>query len=81
MNAVLPGHTLTDRQIHLAELRSEREGITVDEALARQGAAVPVGRLATAAEIGDAIAFLASERAAYISGVSLVVDGGLTRTG
>ena len=81
VNAVLPGHTLTDRQIHLAELRSERERITVEQALERQGAAVPVGRLATAAEIGDAIAFLASERAAYISGVSLVVDGGLTRMG
>ncbi|MER3496896.1 MAG: hypothetical protein C4320_09140 [Armatimonadota bacterium] len=43
VNAVLPGHTLTDRQRHLADLRAEQEGITADEALARQGSARDAG--------------------------------------
>jgi 3-oxoacyl-[acyl-carrier protein] reductase len=79
VNCVLPGHTLTDRQRHLAEIRAEKESITPDEALARQGAEVPIGRLATPEEIAAAVVFLASVPAAYISGTSLLVDGGLVR--
>lgn len=79
VNAVLPGHTLTDRQRHLADLRAERENITQDEALVRQAAEVPVGRLGKPEEIAAAVAFLCSEQAAYVSGESLLVDGGLTR--
>lgn len=81
VNAVLPGHTLTDRQTHLAEIRAAREGITVSEALQRQAEAVPMRRLANPEETADAIAFLCSERASYVTGVSLLVDGGLTRAG
>ena len=79
VNCVLPGHTLTDRQRHLAEIRAENESITPDEALARQGAEVPIGRLATPEEIAAAVVFLASVPAAYISGTSLLVDGGLVK--
>ena len=78
VNGVLPGHTLTDRQRHLAEIRAEKESITPEEALVKQGAEVPVGRLATPDEVAAAVAFLCSTRAAYISGTSLLVDGGLT---
>lgn len=80
VNSVLPGHTMTDRQTHLAEIRAEREAITVDEALALQAASVPMGRLAEAAEIASAVAYLCSAQAGYITGVNLLVDGGLTRT-
>jgi len=79
VNAILPGHTLTDRQTHLAEIRAARDAITVEEALARQAAEVPVGRLADPAEIADAAVFLASQRASYITGVNLLVDGGLVK--
>ncbi|MCH8979232.1 MAG: SDR family oxidoreductase [Armatimonadetes bacterium] len=79
VNSVLPGHTMTDRQLHLAEVRAERQGITPEEALKRQAEEVPVGRLADASEIAAAVAFLCSERAAYITGVNLLVDGGLVR--
>jgi 3-oxoacyl-[acyl-carrier protein] reductase len=79
VNSVLPGHTLTDRQIHLAEIRSTRDGISVDEALVRQAAEIPMKRMATTAEIAAAVAFLCSQQAAYITGTNLLVDGGLTR--
>lgn len=77
VNAVLPGHAMTDRQTHLAEIRAAREGITVQEALERQAQLVPMSRLGRPQEIADAVAFLASDRASYITGVSLLVDGGL----
>lgn len=80
VNAVLPGHTLTDRQRHLAEIRAGKEGITLEQALEKQGQEVPVGRLAQPEEIAAAVAFLCSAPASYVTGVSLLVDGGLTKS-
>lgn len=79
VNEVLPGHTLTDRQLHLAEVRSEKLGISKEEALQKQAEEVPMKRLATAGEIAAAIVFLCSHPAAYITGTNLLVDGGLTK--
>jgi 3-oxoacyl-[acyl-carrier protein] reductase len=79
VNSVLPGHTLTDRQRHLAEIRAARESISPEEALRKQGSEVPVGRLAEPEEIAAAVAFLCSATASYVTGVNLLVDGGLTR--
>jgi 3-oxoacyl-[acyl-carrier protein] reductase len=79
VNGVLPGHTLTDRQRHLAEVRSKRDNISAEEALDRQGKEVPVGRLATPEEVASAIVYLCSTQAAYVTGESLLVDGGLTK--
>lgn len=80
VNGVLPGHTLTDRQRHLAKLRAEREEISEEEALERAGREVPIGRLAQPDEIAAAIAFLCSAPASYVTGTSLLVDGGITKT-
>jgi 3-oxoacyl-[acyl-carrier protein] reductase len=79
VNGVLPGHTLTDRQRHLAQVRSERGEGTPEEILEKTGASTPVGRLADPAEIANAIAFFCSAGASYVTGTSLVVDGGLTK--
>ncbi len=80
VNAVLPGNTLTDRQTHLAEVRARAQGITPDEVMERSARAIPLGRMAEPREIADAVVYLASERASYITGVSLLVDGGVCQT-
>ena len=80
VNAVLPGHVLTDRQTHLNEIRSREEGISVEEYAARVQKSVPLGRYAQPEEIGDVVAFLCSERASYLTGVSLAVDGGVIQS-
>jgi 3-oxoacyl-[acyl-carrier protein] reductase len=80
VNGVLPGNTLTDRQRHLAEIRAEKEGGSVDEALVRIAEGHPMKRLAQPNEIGDVIAFLCSQQASFLSGQSICVDGGATST-
>jgi 3-oxoacyl-[acyl-carrier protein] reductase len=76
VNALLPGHVMTDRQVHLGEVKSKAEGISLEAYFQRTAAAIPAGRMGQPREIGDAVAFLCSERAAYITGASLQVDGG-----
>ena len=79
VNGVLPGHTLTDRQLHLAEIRSNRDGITPEEALNLQASEVPMKRLGKPEEIAAAIAFFCGLPGAYVTGTSLLVDGGMTK--
>ena len=77
VNAILPGNILTDRQTHLAELRSQKDGTTLESYYQKVSATIPVGRLGNPAEVGEVIAFLCSERASYITGTSIQVDGGI----
>lgn len=79
VNGVLPGHTLTDRQLHLAEVRAKNLGGTPEEMLKRQAEEVPMKRLAKPEEIASAVAYLCGTGASYITGVNLLVDGGLTK--
>ena len=76
VNNACPGPTTTDRAIELAGARAAKKGITVDEELAQTCKSIPLGRLARPEEQAAAVAFLASEPAGYITGVSLLVDGG-----
>ena len=77
INAVLPGHVLTDRQIELNEIRSKQEGVSLEEYANRTVRSIPIGRYGEPREIGDVVAFLASERAGYLTGTSIAVDGGI----
>jgi 3-oxoacyl-[acyl-carrier protein] reductase len=77
VNAVLPGHVLTDRQIELNEIRSKQEGVSLEAYAARVEASIPIGRYGQPREIGEVVAFLASERASYVTGATIQVDGGL----
>lgn len=79
VNNILPGYTRTDRVEQLSEATAKREGITRDAALGRWESEIPMGRLGEPAEFAALAAFLASERASYITGQSIAVDGGWIR--
>ncbi|NGM44657.1 SDR family oxidoreductase [Rhodobacter sp. SGA-6-6] len=76
-NIVLPGRVATQRITFLDEQRAKREGRSLEEVQAASTGTIPVGRYGRPEEYGDAVAFLASERASYITGTVLRVDGGL----
>ncbi|HYM60433.1 MAG TPA: SDR family oxidoreductase [Thermoanaerobaculia bacterium] len=80
VNAILPGHYLTGRQQHLAEIRAKEQGITPEQYLEKAVESIPLGRYGRPEELGDAIAFLCSERASFITGTSMQVDGGQIRS-
>lgn len=79
VNNVLPGFTITGRLDAIFNARVEKSGATRAAVEADAKAEIPLGRFAEAAEIADAILFLCSPAAGYISGVSLPVDGGRLR--
>lgn len=76
-NTVCPGYTGTDRLRELAKKRAEAAGKTPEEAMADFGKSAPVGRVGRPDELAALITFLASERAAYITGTAIPVDGGV----
>ncbi|MBY4948031.1 SDR family oxidoreductase [Cupriavidus respiraculi] len=78
VNAVNPAATHTERLQQGLEAEAALNGVTVEQMLARANARVPLGRLATPEEIADAVLFLASARASYISGAVLSMDGATT---
>ncbi len=80
VNNVAPGYTLTDRQDYLAEVRGKALGKSKQEVIDSWGEQAPMRRMAEPEEIGAAVAFLASERASYITGVTLAVDGGWVKS-
>jgi 3-oxoacyl-[acyl-carrier protein] reductase len=79
VNCVAPGYTRTDRLTMLNEARAAREGVTPADIERRTVESIPLGRLGEPLEFGDLVAFLASDRAAYITGTTIQVDGGFVR--
>jgi 3-oxoacyl-[acyl-carrier protein] reductase len=79
VNALCPGWTRTARVDQLLEDRARRNGTSVDEEAAKIAADIPLGRIGTPEEFAAAAAFLVSEAASYVNGVSLLVDGGMYR--
>jgi 3-oxoacyl-[acyl-carrier protein] reductase len=76
-NNVAPGYTLTERLSELAGSRAKASSVSETEIYDRWAAEVPLRRLGKPEEIADAIVWLASDRAAYVTGQTLVVDGGI----
>ena len=79
VNTILPGYTATERIAELNRANAEREGVDPAEIQARLEASIPLGRLAEPEEFAALAAFLASERAGYITGGAFAVDGGWLR--
>ena len=79
VNTILPGYTATERVTDLNRANAEREGVDPSEIQARLEASIPLGRLAEPREFAALAAFLASDRASYITGGAFSVDGGWLR--
>jgi 3-oxoacyl-[acyl-carrier protein] reductase len=76
-NIVLPGRIATGRIKFLDEQKAKREGRSVAVVSAESTAAIPLGRYGDPLEYGDVVTFLASDRASYLTGSTIRVDGGL----
>ena len=79
VNAVCPGYTATARLLNLAGRLAASQGVTPQEIEDRWARQTPLGRVGKPQEFADVVVFLASERAGYVTGVSLAVDGGLVK--
>jgi 3-oxoacyl-[acyl-carrier protein] reductase len=76
-NAVAPGYIMTERVKQLLEARVAAEGISFDQAAEQMAEQIPARRTGVPEEFGALVAFLASERAAYINGETVLIDGAM----
>ena len=80
VNNVCPGSILTERMLANVTARARELGQTVEDALANRAAETAVGRIGDPMEMAYLVAFLASSRSSYITGTTMLVDGGLVRS-
>jgi 3-oxoacyl-[acyl-carrier protein] reductase len=76
VNNVGPGYTATARLKELARSQAEAAGVSEEEIFQRWAAGSPLNRIARPEEVADTIVWLASERASFITGQTILVDGG-----
>jgi 3-oxoacyl-[acyl-carrier protein] reductase len=80
VNNVCPGSILTERMLSNVTARARELGISVEEAVAQRSAETAVGRIGDPMEMAYLVAFLASSRSSYMTGTTILVDGGLVRS-
>lgn len=78
VNGIMQGYIDTERVREVASARAQREGRSVEDVLKEIGQEVPLGRIGKPEEVGELVAFLASDKASYISGSLILIDGGRT---
>ncbi|ABW01674.1 SDR family oxidoreductase [Caldivirga maquilingensis] len=78
-NGVMQGYVMTDRVRKLAEDEAKRSGVSIEEVLRSMAKDIPVGRYGNPEEIGYLVAFLASDKASYINGSMILIDGGFVK--
>jgi 3-oxoacyl-[acyl-carrier protein] reductase len=70
---------LTDRIIHLAQERAKRDNKTIEDVINSMEQDLPMGRIGKPEELANLVVFLASERASYVTGTTIQVDGGVVK--
>lgn len=80
VNNVLPGAILTDRLRQMTALRAQKLGKTFEEMQRAREVEIPLGRIGDPEDVANMIVFLASDRARYVTGVTVQVDGGVVRS-
>ena len=80
VNTVMPGRITTDRTLEVNTRRAKSLGISYDEAISISSNEIPIRRYGTPEEFASVLCFLASEKASYINGSNIRVDGGLIRS-
>jgi 3-oxoacyl-[acyl-carrier protein] reductase len=80
VNCIGPNSILTDRTRSIATANAEHAGISLEEQLERNAGALPMGRYGDASELGDLCAYLCSAQAGYVTGQTIVIDGGTSKS-
>ena len=79
VNNVCPGFTATARLLELSSTLAAKQGVTPQDIEARWASQAPLGRVGQPDEFANVVVFLASERASYVTGASIAVDGGIVK--
>ena len=80
VNNVCPGSLLSERMLSNVTARAKELGISVEAGLAQRAEETAVGRVGDPRELAYLVAFLASDKSSYITGTTMLVDGGLVRS-
>jgi 3-oxoacyl-[acyl-carrier protein] reductase len=80
VNCVMPGYIRTERLEGLIQAAAARGNTEPEAVRAAWTAAIPIGRIGTVRELADVVLFLASERASYLTGQAIAVDGGVVKS-
>lgn len=80
VNNVCPGSIMSERMLSNVTARAKQLGVTLEEALGQRAAETAVKRLGELKELAHLVAFLASPKSSYITGTTILVDGGLVRS-